>query len=114
MNFGTRLRELRLEKNLTQADLANHLALGESTISFYEANKREPDYETLRKLADYFNTTTDYLLCRTNIKNSDNSQDPEIISISRARQKMTPEEYEKWKQVSKAIFPEAFSDEDNK
>lgn len=65
MSFGNRLRELRLSRELTQADFANAMDLGESTISFYEADKRSPDYETLVKMAQYFNVSTDYLLCQT-------------------------------------------------
>ena len=65
MTFGARLRELRQNKGMTQAELAKALALGESTISFYEADKREPDYQTLKAVADFFGVTTDYLLGRT-------------------------------------------------
>lgn len=65
MSFGNRLRELRLSRELTQADFANAINLGESTISFYESDKRSPDYETLVKIARFFNVSTDYLLCQT-------------------------------------------------
>ena len=68
MSFGVRLRQARTEKNLTQAELAKMLSLGESTISFYEANKREPDYETLQKLADLLDVSLDWLLGRSNVK----------------------------------------------
>lgn len=47
MNFGERLRQIRKEKGLTQAEVAKLLSIGESTISFYESGKRQPDYETL-------------------------------------------------------------------
>ena len=66
MTFGTRLRILRLQKDLTQADLAKSLGLGESTVSFYESDKREPDYRTLKQIANFFGVSTDYLLCQTN------------------------------------------------
>lgn len=65
MSFGKRLKKLRLKKNLTQAELAKILKIGESTVSFYEANKREPDYEMLKRIADFFNVSVDYLLGRT-------------------------------------------------
>lgn len=65
MGIGKRLRKLRLEKGLTQADLAKSLSLGESTISFYESDKRSPDFATLQRLAEYFQVSTDYLLGRT-------------------------------------------------
>jgi len=65
LNFGNRLRQLRKEKGLTQAELAKLLSIGESTISFYESGKRQPDYETLIRIADLFNVSVDYLLGRT-------------------------------------------------
>lgn len=68
MKFGDRLKLLRKENNLTQSELAKIFSLGESTISFYESNKRTPDYELLQKIANYFNVSTDYLLGRTSTK----------------------------------------------
>lgn len=68
MNFGKRLRQLRKEKGLTQAELAKLLSIGESTVSFYESGKRQPDYETLIRLAEVFNVSVDYLLGRTEHK----------------------------------------------
>ncbi|WKV09410.1 helix-turn-helix transcriptional regulator [Thermoanaerobacterium sp. CMT5567-10] len=75
MSFGKRFKTLRLEKNLTQAELAKILSIGESTISFYESDKREPDYETLQKIADFFDVSVDYLLGRTDKRNIDTSND---------------------------------------
>lgn len=69
MDFGKRLIELREELNLTRDDLANRINITYSALAKYETNKRFPDKETLGKLADYFNVSVDYLLCRTNIKN---------------------------------------------
>ena len=69
MDFGKRLIELREELNLTRDDLANRINITYYALAKYETNKRFPDKETLGKLADYFNVSVDYLLCRTNIKN---------------------------------------------
>lgn len=56
MNYiGARLRYLRNQDNVTQQQLATALGVGKSTISMYESGQREPDFETLEKLADYFN-----------------------------------------------------------
>lgn len=62
--FGERLAELRKEKQLSQADFAGLFKLGQSTIGMYETNKREPDSTTLKKFADFFRVTIDYLLGR--------------------------------------------------
>lgn len=68
--IGQRIRLLRNEKELLQKDLAKQLNLSQQTISLYESNKREPDYETLKKIADFFCVSIDYLLGRTDIKKS--------------------------------------------
>lgn len=65
MTFGNRIKTLRSERKLTQKELADSLSLGESTISFYESDKREPDYDTLKKIADFFEVSVDYLMGRT-------------------------------------------------
>ncbi|MBW7642456.1 helix-turn-helix domain-containing protein [Geobacillus thermoleovorans] len=65
MTFGKRLRFLRKKMNMTQKDLADKFRLGESTIGMYERDEREPSFEFVRQLADFFNVTTDYLLGRT-------------------------------------------------
>lgn len=68
MDFGSRLIELRDELNLTREELADKLNITYSALSKYETNKRFPDKETLGEIADFFNVSVDYLLCRTNIK----------------------------------------------
>lgn len=68
MIFGQRLRELRLSKGWNQAKLADELKLGKSTIAEYESGKKMPRPEKLKEIADMFNTSVDYLLGRTDIK----------------------------------------------
>lgn len=63
--LGERIRQLRLKKGLTQQKLAEMLNTTNATISNYETGASTPDYETLIKLSDIFNVTTDYLLGRT-------------------------------------------------
>lgn len=52
---------MRNSNNLTQTQLADALGLAFSTISMYERGEREPDFETLETIADYFNVTMDFL-----------------------------------------------------
>ncbi|HIU81769.1 MAG TPA: helix-turn-helix transcriptional regulator [Candidatus Ornithoclostridium faecavium] len=61
-----RLKFLREKKNMTQQRLAIELDMNQNTISRYESGKRQADYATLIKIADYFNVSIDYLLERTN------------------------------------------------
>ena len=57
-----KLREIRKKCGLTMKELGAEIGVAESTISQYETGKREPDYETLLKLAEYFGTSVDVLL----------------------------------------------------
>ena len=52
--FGVRLKYRRMQDKLTQTELGNALEIAKSTISMYESGKREPDFETIEKFADYF------------------------------------------------------------
>lgn len=63
--FGERIRLLRTKKELTQDELGKILGVGKATISQYESETRTPDARMLLRMADFFNTTIDYLLGRT-------------------------------------------------
>jgi repressor LexA len=68
VKFSERLKGLRLEADLTQKELADRLSMPLSTYSGYEIDKREPDIETIKLIAAYFDVTTDYLFGRSNDK----------------------------------------------
>ncbi len=71
--FGKNLRELRTAHNLTQTELANAVGgLAFSTISMYERGEREPDFETLEAIADFFNVSINHLLGKENSSSYDN------------------------------------------
>ena len=59
-----RLKELRENKNLSQQDLAKALKVSPSTVSNWEAGKREPDMAMVIAICEYFNVSIDYLLGR--------------------------------------------------
>jgi transcriptional regulator with XRE-family HTH domain len=63
--FSERLRELRCKKGLAQKVLAYDLGVSLSSIGMWETSKRAPDHTMLIKIAEYFETSTDYLLGRT-------------------------------------------------
>lgn len=58
--IGGRLKSLRGKR--TQEEIASHIGVSRARYSHYENGRSEPDYDTLQKLADYFQVTTDYLL----------------------------------------------------
>lgn len=64
--LSERLIKMRNEKGLTQYEVANLLNIPRSTYAQYELGRRQPDYDTLKKLADFYNATTDYLLGYSN------------------------------------------------
>lgn len=63
MQFGDRLKELRLSKKLTQKELGDIFNISDRVIGYYESNNRFPkDQDTLVNIAEYFNVSVDYLL----------------------------------------------------
>ena len=60
--FAERLKELRNEKNLSQAQLAKVTGLSHTAIVYWETEQRVPNANAIVTLAAYFNVTTDYLL----------------------------------------------------
>ena len=63
--FSETLQQLRKSKRLTQDQIADILEIPKRTYGSWERNERQPDFDMLCKIADYFGVTTDYLLGRT-------------------------------------------------
>ncbi|MBR2381225.1 MAG: helix-turn-helix transcriptional regulator [Clostridia bacterium] len=62
VNFGERLKRLRLQEKLTQQQLADRLGITKSVVSYYELQERSPSPEIIIKLASVFHVSADYLL----------------------------------------------------
>lgn len=60
--FGDKLKELRKEQNLTQEEIGELCEVGKTTISNWENNITQPPFEIVKRLAQYFGVTIDYLL----------------------------------------------------
>lgn len=83
MNFSNKLRCLIEEQNLTQKKVANDLNIAPSTIGGYVQGSSEPDFDTLKRLAKYFDVSTDYLLnVQSNICN--NFIEDELLRVFRS------------------------------
>jgi transcriptional regulator with XRE-family HTH domain len=65
MKYGERIALLRDKKGLKQDELSTKLGISRAALSHYETNRREPDYETINRIADFFNVSIDYLVGRT-------------------------------------------------
>lgn len=108
--IGGRLSKLRKEKKMTQEEISKKLGIPRSTYSNYESGKREPDFNTAELIAEFLDVSIDYLIGRTNDRNTTLSEpsrilldsldlsDEEIINnlpLEIDGRKLTEEEY-KW------------------
>jgi transcriptional regulator with XRE-family HTH domain len=64
-----RLKELRNELKLKQNEVAEKLSIASTTYSNYEQGTRNPDWQMLVKLSDFYCVSIDYIICRTNNRN---------------------------------------------
>ena len=62
MNYSDKIRNLRIQRGLTQMELAERIGTSQSSITSWECGRREPDFSTFRKLADFFNVPLSALL----------------------------------------------------
>jgi transcriptional regulator with XRE-family HTH domain len=77
---ATVLKELRKEKKITQEQLAKKLGVARSSIAMVENGKQEGGREFTRKVAEYFDTSIDYLEGRTNDKQGVSSEKDALVS----------------------------------
>lgn len=70
MSFGSRLKELRIEQNVSQKDVADDIGISITAISQYESDSRFPNEETLKRLCLYYKISSDYLLGLTDTKHA--------------------------------------------
>jgi transcriptional regulator with XRE-family HTH domain len=71
LTLGEKLKELRDNRGIMQRDVAEVLGIAPNTLSGYERDLRNPDSETLIKLANYYGVSVDYLLGKEDIKLGD-------------------------------------------
>ncbi|TRZ35856.1 XRE family transcriptional regulator [Niallia circulans] len=106
--MGKRLRLLREKSGLSQKFVAEQIGVKNNTLSGYESGNREPDSETLTKLADFYEVSTDYLHGRSdNIKGltSDNNNYHSLNEINKLIKQYSMEQMgffdiEQWKFLS--------------
>lgn len=75
IDLGDRIKQLRLNKNLNQIQLAKLMDCSSSMVSAYESGVRKPSIDNLLSLARIFNVSTDYLL-------GNSTRDPNLVDIS--------------------------------
>ncbi|MFE4203749.1 helix-turn-helix domain-containing protein [Aneurinibacillus aneurinilyticus] len=74
MTLGERIKYLREKNGYAQKFIAEKIGVKNNTLSSYESDKRQPDYDTLQKIADFFEVSVDYLLGRTDEPSSKKSE----------------------------------------
>ncbi len=83
MKFCDKLRSLIEERNLTQKQVAKDLNIAPSTMGGYVQGMSQPDFETLKRLAQYFDVSADYLLNIPEKKNNGFLED-ELLRVFRS------------------------------
>ena len=91
MEFPERLKALRLEANLTQKDMADKFNISQQAYAKWELESANPTKNVITKLASIFNVSVDYLVGKTDQKNSDDLDEVEILFRSTSLD-MTEEE----------------------
>ncbi len=106
--FAERIAVLMKKHNLNQSQLAKKADITEAAMSNYVKGVRTPNSEVLLRIANVFNTSTDYLLGNTCV----DPNDDELNYIQRNLNKMSPEQLEKAEMLLKTVFDEIWEDEE--
>ena len=90
--MGARLKKLRGKKS--QEEIANKIGISRARLSHYETGRSEPDSEILKKLADFYKVSTDFLI---------NGQDHQVTKATVAGEEisLTPEEYKIFEELKR-------------
>lgn len=92
-HFSDRLKLLRREHNLSQMELARQLGcVSKSSVNMYERGEREPSFETLEAIADYFNVDLDYLLGKSDVPNRYRSLIADIVESNKSGRRAAEDE----------------------
>jgi transcriptional regulator with XRE-family HTH domain len=90
-DFTERLRQAREKKELTQSQLAERAGLQSSAISHFEAGRRSPSFDNLKRLADALGVTIDYLIGRVE---EPKGSGPVVQQLFRDLGRMSPQDQE--------------------
>ena len=109
MGMYERVAHLAEKNNITIAELER--TLGYSSASLRKMKTNCPSADKVLAIAQYFGVSTDYLYGKTSIeKPADELMDGDFISLQRARQNMSNEEWERAMSIIRAGFASAFED----
>lgn len=106
--FAERIAVLMKKHNMNQSQLAKKADITDAAMSNYVNGVRTPNSEVLLRIANVFNTSTDYLLGNTNVDPSDD----ELHYIQRNLNKLSPKQLEKAETLLKTVFDDIWDDEE--
>lgn len=109
-----RIKKLCDKHDITISNLESTLGFGNASIKKW-GNPSSPSIDKIVKVATYFDVSLDYLMGRTDIEGSISEVicDEDVISLQRARERMTPKDRDKMMKMLKLGFEYAFSDEED-
>ena len=81
MSLGTRLKKERRKRNWSQVDVANRVGITNAVLSNYERDVRDPDTTTLKKLADLYEVSTDFLIQGSDYNDSSKRVEKEFQQV---------------------------------
>ncbi|MFB5250890.1 MULTISPECIES: helix-turn-helix transcriptional regulator [Bacillus cereus group] len=110
-HYGERIRELRQQKGWTQAQLAEKLGKGVSTVRMWELGKNEPDRQTLINMSRLFDCSIDYIFIN-DIDESKNSPQ-EVRAIQRGMQSLSKNDREKALKILDLAFDGIFKKDEH-
>lgn len=109
--FPQRLKELRKKNNLTQSQLGEKMNVSYKTVGSWERGERQPSYETAKKIADYFEVSTDYLLGKSIPEWASNDDVLDLeemlnsnVNMAYGGENLTEEEKQRVKDILTGIF----------
>ncbi|WP_438491062.1 helix-turn-helix domain-containing protein [Paenibacillus sp. IHBB 3054] len=115
--FSSRLFELRKNSHLTQNEISKKLGIARTTYASYEQGNREPDLQTLEKIADYFDVDADFLLGRSDERKkeleSGVTEGSNYHKLQRFAKRFSEHDLEKAVKILDAAFEDAFSENDD-
>ena len=79
--FADRLKEIRVEKGITQVQLAETMGISKGTVAMWETGKREPNFETLNQLSEIFDKRIDYILGYSNDASSPKMSEEDVDQL---------------------------------
>ena len=110
--FSKKISVLMMKKNISQRDLAKKAGVTESAMSYYVSGSRVPRSDVLVRIANALETSSDYLLGKTN----DPTPMPEsadLLFLQRNLNKLDEEQLKKAKTILSSVFDDIFNDEED-